>query len=102
MRPAQLALARAEQHLIERLGQLEAKVNAGDERAWLEYGQLAAALAAVMPSTAPGANGEMLTTAEMAKRLQLSTRTVLRKVKAGELKPERFGKRGPGALRWSA
>lgn len=96
------ALARAARVVEGRLADLEGRATAGDETVWPAYLETLAAAVTLKRTLAPGARGEMLTTAEMADRLQLSTKTVLRKVKAGQLKPERFGKRGRGALRWSA
>ena len=49
---------------------------------------------------APEVTGRLLTTAELAARLQLSPKTVRRRAKAGQLTPIRFGGRGRGALRW--
>lgn len=102
MRSAQLALARAERRLVERLEQLETKLTAGDETVWTEYAHLAAALAALAPATAPGAGGELLTTRQLAERLQVHPKTVLRRAKAGQIEPVRMGQRGRGALRWPA
>ncbi len=102
MTPAQAALLRAQLRLVERLGELEARLAAGDEDQWPAYCQAAAALAAIAPGTAPEARGQMLTTAELAERLQLSAKTVLRRAKRGELQPVRLGARGRGALRWPA
>jgi hypothetical protein len=56
----------------------------------------------VLGQTAPGAGGELLTTRQMAARLQLSPRTLLRRAKAGKAEPIRFGERGRGAVRWAA
>ena len=102
MRPAQLALLRAEARLVDRLQQLEPMLVAGDEASWTAFCQAAGTLAAIAPATQPGVSGEMLTTRQMADRLQLSPRTIRRKAKAGELTPIRMGARGRGALRWPA
>ena len=102
MRPAQLALARAEQRLVERLEQLEAMLAAGEERVWLEYGQLAAALAAIAPLTSPGAS-RVMTTEELATAFHLTPKTARRKGLKGELPvaPIRLG--GARAkIRWAA
>jgi len=55
MRPAQLALAGAEQRLVDRLEYLVKQIAAGDETLWPEYAQLAASLATIVPLTSPGA-----------------------------------------------
>jgi hypothetical protein len=102
MRPVQLAITRAEARLVERLDQLEAKLAAGDESAWCSYCEAAAALAAIAPTTVPGASGELLTTKQMAQRLGIAPKTLLRRAKAGQAEPIRFGERGRAALRWAA
>jgi AraC-like DNA-binding protein len=103
VRPSQLALARAEQRLVERLEHLEKQLGAGDESvSWIEYGQLAAALAAIVPAMMPGGLGELISTKQLAERVGLSPKTVLRRMKQQGVEPIRFAKRGPGALRWRA
>jgi helix-turn-helix protein len=102
VRPVQLAIARAEARLVERLEQLEAKLDAGDEPSWSAFCEAAATLAAIVPVIQPGASGELLTTRQLADRLPLSPRTIRRKAKAGELAPIRIGARGRGELRWPA
>jgi hypothetical protein len=101
LRPAQLALARGEARLLARLADLEAQLE-GDEARWLEYAQILAALAAIAPTTAPGGLGELITTRQLAERVGLTPKTVLRRMKQQGVEPIRFGRRGPGALRWSA
>jgi hypothetical protein len=105
MRPAQLVLARAEQRLAERLEQLEAKLASASEAsaAWIEYAQLAAALAAIAPLTVPGA-GRAMSTEEIASAFNLSPMTARRKGLKGEL-PVGAIRLGPGPrakLRWAA
>jgi hypothetical protein len=102
MTPARLALTRAQLRLTERLEQLEPLLAAGDEAAWGSYCEAAKALAALAPQTEPGAGGRLMTTADLAERLSVSTKTILRRAKKGQLQPVRLGKRGPGALRWPA
>lgn len=101
MVPLTLALQRAQGQLLARLAELEARLAAGDEAAWAPYLATATALATIGPALAPGAGGQLLTTQELAERLQLSPRTVRRRAKAGQLEPVRLGKRGRGALRWN-
>jgi hypothetical protein len=103
VRPAQLALAHAEQRLVARLAQLETKIAAGDESAWCEYAQLAAALAVVAPLTIPGAE-RALSTHELATAFGLTPRTARRHGLKGLL-PVAPIRTGPGTrakLRWSA
>jgi hypothetical protein len=102
MTPARLALVEAEARVVTRLRQLGVKLDGGDESGWIEYAQLAAALAEIVPQTRPGAGGEYLTTEQLAERLQISTKTLRRRAKDGQVEPLRLGKRGSGALRWPA
>ena len=100
MTPSRLALARAERRLLERLAELESRAGPGlDSGAWIEYAALAQALAAIAPATAPGSNGQLLTTAELAAKLQFSERQIRRRTKDGKLKPVRLGAR---TVRWPA
>jgi hypothetical protein len=102
MTPARLALVETEARLVERLRQLGVKLAGGDESGWVEYAHLAAALEAIAPQTLPGAGGEMLTTKQMASRLGINPRTLLRRAKRGEVSPVRLGQRGRAAVRWPA
>jgi hypothetical protein len=99
--PARLALERAQLRLIGRLDQLDARLGVGED-VWHAYAEAAVALAAIVPTLAPGASGEFLTTRQLAARMQISEKTLRRKAKAGLLEPVRFGKRGRAALRWAA
>jgi excisionase family DNA binding protein len=98
--PAILVLRRAEPLIVGRMEELEPRLSQDDSAAWLEYGQLAANLAAIVVQTAPGAGGRLMTTAEMAAALGVTSKTVLRKRKDGELTAIQLGKRGRAALRW--
>lgn len=95
-------LARAPALLETHLAELEARIRGGDEAAWPAYIETARTLSEVLARIAPGAGGELLTTAQLAARLQVSPRTIRRMMKAGKLRPERMGARGRGALRWPA
>jgi excisionase family DNA binding protein len=99
--PAALALMRAQANFVTRMGELAAKLAKGED-VWREYAEAAAALAAIAPQAAPGANGRLMTTSELAEWLNVSAKTVLRKRKRGELQAVQLGARGPGALRWRA
>jgi hypothetical protein len=96
------ALARAPRLLDERLDVLEKRIREGDEAAWDPYLQTVQTLTAALAHTAPGAGGEFLTTAQMAARLQIAPKTLLRRAKKGQAEPIRLGQRGRGALRWAA
>lgn len=103
MTPARLALTRAELRLVERLMELEPLLAAGDEAVWSHYCESARTLAAISPQTEPGAGGRLLTTAELADRLDVSSKTILRRAKRGQLgQPVRRAKRGPKAFGWPA
>lgn len=103
MKPAHLALIRAERRLVERLEQLEARLDGGDPEAWREYAGMATALAAIAPQLTPEATGGLLTTRELAERLHVHPKTILRRRKRGELQPAAvLGHRGRAALRWAA
>jgi hypothetical protein len=72
----------------------------------MRYAEVASALAVVAPAAMPGSRGELLTTAQLAEKLQLSTKTVLRRARKGDLgellRPVRLAARGRGAVRWAA
>lgn len=99
MSPTLLALRRAEARLADRLAELERQLDAGDVEAWREYRETAGALAAIVPATAPGSGGRLLTSRELAEALNLSSRTVRRYKKSGKLEPAlQIGR----TLRWRA
>lgn len=100
--PPIAALVRAATRLAERLEQLEVRLSDGDDAAWRAYIATAAALATIVPQTVPGADGRLLTTKELADALHVSSKTVLRKRRAGKLAAVQLGQRGRAALRWSA
>ena len=87
--PGELALAleRSVQRLVARLQQLDERVEGGDESAWGEYAQVAQALAAILAQLAPERRGAMLTTAEMAARLRIAPKTLLRHAAQGTVRP---------------
>lgn len=81
---ADVAIVRAVNRLSDRLARLEAELDAGEDR-WAEYCQVAVALAQILPSTVPGANGRQVTRAALAEQLGVSAKTLSRRQKAGEL-----------------
>jgi hypothetical protein len=98
-----LVLEHAQHRLAARLAQVEARIAAGDEGAWPEYRELAVAIATVATQVVPGVRGELLTTKQLAERLQVAPKTILRRAKRGELAGVvRFGARGRGALRFDS
>jgi len=94
-----VAVTRALPLLEARLVELEARVRAGED-IWGEYVATLHAVLTITARTTPGANGELLTTREMAARVGLSPKTLLRRKKAGLVKPVQLGQRGRGAIRW--
>jgi hypothetical protein len=100
MSPLTVALARAERRLLARLEELDARLD-DDATAWPAYCETAATLATIARQSRE--NGALLTTGELAERLNVSSKTILRRAKRGELKPAlRAAARGSGALRWRA
>jgi predicted DNA-binding transcriptional regulator AlpA len=96
-----LLLERAAARVERRLLELDKALEAGDRSGWEEYVRLAASLAALGQVTRPEHGGPLLTTEAMAARLGVSSRTILRRRKRGELTPAvQLGKRGRAALRW--
>lgn len=80
-------LDRARGLLTARLDQLEVRLRQGDEDAWDSYLATLTTLALVSSQAAPGAHGEMLTTAQMAARLGVKPKTLLKHKAAGAVKP---------------
>ena len=80
------ALQRAIAHLVERLEVLEAKLQAG-EPLWEEYRSTVATLVAALGQVSPGSNGELLSTREMAARLGVTPKTLLKRKAKGSITP---------------
>ena len=95
MTPAALALAAAERRLVARCQALGERIDRGED-AWSEYAAAVTALNALVPAE----RRPLLSTKEMAERLDLKPKTVRRLGKAGKLEAVRLGKRGTGAIRW--
>jgi hypothetical protein len=96
-----LQLEQAAQRLGDRLGALENRLPGDDAATWAEYREVAAALAAILPALAPERRGALLTTAEMAARLGVAPKTLLKRKARGDVRPAVvLGKRGRAALRW--
>jgi Helix-turn-helix domain len=95
------ALSRARELLEARLAALEARIRDGDEGAWPDYLTTAAVLASVSAQAVPGSHGELLSTKEMAQRLGISPKTLLKRRNRGGVRPAlTLGKRGRAAIRW--
>jgi excisionase family DNA binding protein len=95
--PPVLALAEAERRLLERCRELCQRLDARED-VWSEYIATVTTIVALIPPERRG----LLTTAEMAERLQVTPKTVRRLGKAGKLDPVRLGARGRSAIRWRA
>ena len=93
-------LARAIPLLEARLVALEDRVRQGEEAAWDSYVVVLTTLLALTERHAPGSSGELLTTRQMAARLGLSPKTLLRRKARGLAHPIQLGQRGRGAIRW--
>ena len=96
-----LQLERAARRLGDRLAQLEARLEQDDAATWTAYSETVQALAVVLPAIAPERRGALLTTAQMAERLVIAPKTLLRRRKRGQVRPAvELGERGRAALRW--
>ncbi len=84
---ATATLTRAARRLSARLEELERKLDADDEAAWLEYRDSAVALATITAQLRPEATGQLLSTEEMASRLNIAPKTLLRRKARGEIRP---------------
>lgn len=94
------ALKRSCELLLARLEALEARLEDGTDATWAMYITTAQTVAALLPHVTPGSNGNgrLLTTEEMAAKLGISPKTLLRKK---DIRPAvRLGLRGRGAIRW--
>lgn len=100
---AALALTSARRRLEDRVEQLEKRLD-GDNAAWAEYLDAIRTLAALVRASGASAPGEpLLTTRQLAERLQVSEKTVRKLKRQGRLTPvQQFAKRGPAANRWAA
>lgn len=95
---AVLVLERSARLLIERVAELEARLRQGDEAAWPHYLATLDSLAMVLGHVSPGRREDLLTTSEMAARLNISTKTLLRRKSRGDIRPAvQYGKR---LIRW--
>jgi hypothetical protein len=93
-----VALQKAEPLLTKRLGQLQERLQAGEEAAWGEFIEVVKVLAALVPTLSPESRGAMLTTKDMAARLGISPKTLLRHKNDKKIQPAvAKGK----LLRWS-
>jgi hypothetical protein len=80
-------LSRAAERLADRLDQLDERLQAADETAWTPYLETVTALTALLPQLTPERRGALLTTAEMAARLQVTPKTLLKRKANREIRP---------------
>jgi hypothetical protein len=100
--PITLTLERAEQRLVAEIQRLEARLDAsGGDGLWTAYlvAVLALAQLARHRAQADHESEALMTTAELAQRLNVSPKTVLRARKAGVLTPALARGR---VIRWAA
>jgi hypothetical protein len=94
-------LPRAARLIERRLVQLEERVRQGDEGAWGDFIAALNTYTAVLAQLAPERHGGLLSTKEMAERLGIAPKTLLRRKARGEIRPAlQLGQRGRAALRW--
>lgn len=74
------------ERLANRLEALEAQLDAGED-AWTPYLATINTLISVMDQAAPGSRGELITTRQMAERLGIAPKTLLRHKATGAVKP---------------
>ena len=86
-RDPRAVLKRAVARLQARAAALEQRIETGDDGAWSAYVEAIEALAAVLPRLDRGADGALLSTAEMAHRLGVAPKTLLRHVARGSVTP---------------
>lgn len=80
-------LAKLVPHLEARLEQLEGRLREGDESTWPAVLVTISALCSALGQLTPGARGELLTTREMATRLGISEKTLLKHKRKGAVRP---------------
>src|SRR5262245_54244542 len=92
-------LRRAVTLLAARLLELEARLST-DWHSWPAYVTTVQALAAAVTLDMAGSSGRLLTTQELAAAMGVSSKTLLRARKRGQLQAVQLGQRGRAALRW--
>jgi hypothetical protein len=92
-----LALLRAARLLEVRLAHLEDRIAAGEEAAWPPYLEIIEIAAKLDRQLTPGSRGELLTTKQMAARLAVTPKTLLKRKARGEITPAQQAGR---LIRW--
>jgi excisionase family DNA binding protein len=86
MTPLLPALLNARARLLQRVADLEARRDQGAD-VWGEYLTTLTALTAVAGELSPERSGRLLTTSELAERLNVSERTIRRRTRKGTMAP---------------
>lgn len=73
--------------LTHRVAELEARLEKGEEAVWPDYLRAVEVLALLLPNLAPERHGALLTTKEMAERLGVSPKTLLKHKANGRIRP---------------
>ena len=94
---ARVALQQAEKVLTARVEELRARLQA-EPGLWPDFLDVLRTLATITVTAAPEAGGALLTTAELAERVGVTAKTLLKRKGRGEIKPTI--ERGK-FLRWS-
>ena len=82
-----VALVRASRLVEARLASLEDRLAAGDETAWPDYLVTIEAAAKLDAQLVPGSHGELVSTREMAARIGIAPKTLLRRKAKGHVTP---------------
>jgi hypothetical protein len=82
-----IIMERSARRLTARIDALEERLAAGDDTAWLPYIEAVRTLALLIANLAPERRGAYLTTAQMAERLNLSPKTLLKHKANGRIWP---------------
>jgi len=101
---AGVALSNAIGLLTEKVEKLETRVREGDETALRLYVDSVRTLAGVIAASHALAPSEpLLTTRQLAERLQVSAKTIRKLKREGRLRPvQQLAKRGLSANRWAS
>jgi hypothetical protein len=84
---ARVALQKSEGALVRLVEDLRGRVEAGDLTAGPVLCQAVLALSEIQRATAPEASGRLLTTAELADKIGVSPKTLLKRKAKGEIRP---------------
>jgi hypothetical protein len=96
-----MLITRVERVLELRLADLLGRVEDGQDAAWAEFLDVVKAMVTLSPLVAPGARGEFLSTKQMAERLGIAPKTLLKRKADGKATPAlQLGRRGRAAIRW--